>query len=245
MPQGRRVRPPFSFAFQTILDAEAGRVFAHEALIRGPCGEAAAAVLSAVEPSCLHAFDRDARISAINLAARLGLPGLLSLNFLAQALETVPDAIDSMLAAAAQLGVPARNLILEVTESEIIHDTQHFAQQLNAYRASGLRLAIDDFGAGYSGLNLLVDFQPDVVKLDMKLVRGIDAHGPRQAIARAVIQVCDDLGIEVIAEGIETEREYRWFKRTGVRLFQGYLFGRPAFEAMPPARMPESKSAIA
>ena len=98
MPPGRLVRPPFSFAFQTILDAEAGRVFAHEALIRGPCGEAAATVLTSVEPSFLHAFDRDARISAINLAARLGLPGLLSLNFLAQALETVPDAIDSMLA---------------------------------------------------------------------------------------------------------------------------------------------------
>jgi EAL domain-containing protein (putative c-di-GMP-specific phosphodiesterase class I) len=147
-------------------------------------------------------------------------------------LETVPDAIDSMLAAAAQVGVSARSLILEVTEGEVIHDTQRLAEQLNRYRAQGLRLAIDDFGAGYAGLNLLADFQPDVVKLDMALVRGIDTHGPRQAIARAVIQVCDDLGIEVIAEGIETEQEYRWFKRIGVRHYQGFLFGRPAFEAM-------------
>ncbi len=66
----------------------------------------------------------------------------------------------------------------------------------------------------------------------MKLVRGIDAHGPRQAIVRAVIQACDDLGIEVIAEGVETELEYRWFSRLGVRLYQGYFFGRPAFEAL-------------
>ncbi len=65
-----------------------------------------------------------------------------------------------------------------------------------------------------------------------KLVRGIDGHGPRQAIVRAVIQVCDDLGIEVIAEGVETREEFAWFQIAGVRLFQGYLFGRPAFETL-------------
>ena len=225
--------PPFSYAFQPIVDAEASSVFAHEALIRGRRGESAASVFASLERCRLHVFDRESRIAAITLAGRLGPPGLLSLNFLPQALETVPDAIDSMLSAASQAGLPTRNLILEVTESEVIHDPLHLAKQLNAYRAAGLRLAIDDFGAGYAGLNLLADFQPDVIKLDMALVRGIDTHGPRQAIARSVIQVCDDLGIEVIAEGIETELEYRWFRRIGVRLFQGYYFGPPAFESMP------------
>jgi EAL domain-containing protein (putative c-di-GMP-specific phosphodiesterase class I) len=66
----------------------------------------------------------------------------------------------------------------------------------------------------------------------MNLVRTIDSHGPRQAIARAVIQACDDLGIEVIAEGVETPEEYHWFRRRGVRLHQGYLFGRPAFREL-------------
>jgi EAL domain-containing protein (putative c-di-GMP-specific phosphodiesterase class I) len=105
-------------------------------------------------------------------------------------------------------------------------------QLLNRYRGQGVRLAIDDFGAGYSGLNLLADFQPDLIKLDMHLVRDIDRAGPRQAIARAVLQVCDDLGIEVIAEGVETVGEYHWLRRVGVRLFQGYLLGRPAFESL-------------
>jgi blue light- and temperature-responsive anti-repressor len=123
-------------------------------------------------------------------------------------------------------------LLLEVTEGEIIHDARSFAERINAYRARGLRLAIDDFGAGYSGLNLLADFQPDAIKLDMKLVRGIDRHGPRQAIVRALIQVCDDLGIEVIAEGVETREEFAWFRDRGVRLYQGYLFGRPSFERL-------------
>lgn len=225
--------PAFSYAFQPIVDADSGTPLAHEALIRGPQGQSAASVLAAVEPAAMHRFDRDARTAAIGLAGRLGLSGLLSLNFLPQALETLPDAIESMLSAATRAGIPLRSLILEVTEGEVIHDTARLARELNAYRARGLRLAIDDFGAGYSGLNLLADFQPDIVKLDMKLVRGIDASGPRQAIARAVIQACDDLGIETIAEGVETEAEYRWFRRIGVRLYQGYLFGRPAFEQLP------------
>lgn len=230
--------PAFSYAFQPIVDAETNGLFGHEALIRGPRGESAASVLAAVDPAFVHTFDRDARIAAVVLAAKLGLPALLSLNFLPQALNVLPDAVSSVLAAAARAGVPARSLILEVTEGEIIRDPQRLAEHLNGYRAQGLRLAIDDFGAGYAGLNLLADFQPDIVKLDMHLVRGIDSHGPRQAIARAVIQVCEDLGIDVIAEGIETEHEYHWFRRIGVRLYQGYLFGRPAFEAMPHASRP-------
>ena len=83
-----------------------------------------------------------------------------------------------------------------------------------------------------------MNFQPDQIKLDLTLVRGIESHGPRQAIVRAVGQVCGDLGIDVIAEGIESEDEYRWLATEGVRLFQGYLFARPAFESFPPVHYP-------
>jgi blue light- and temperature-responsive anti-repressor len=230
---GRTTMPAFSFAFQPIVDTRAGKVFAHEALVRGPCGESAASVMQALTPEMLHEFDRQARVDAVGLAARLGLTNLLSLNFLPQTLDTLPDAVETLFAASAVSGLSPRSLILEVTERELIQDTRRFAARLSEFRSQGLRLAIDDFGAGYSGLNLLVDFQPDVVKLDMYLVRGIDSDGPRQAIVRATIQACDDLGIEVIAEGIETMAEYEWFRRMGVRLYQGYLFGRPAFEALP------------
>ena len=101
-------------------------------------------------------------------------------------------------------------------------------------------MAIDDFGAGYSGLNLLTDFQPDQIKLDMKLIRGIEHHGPRQAIVHAIDQVCRDLGIDVIAEGVETAEEYAWLANEGVQLFQGYLFAKPAFESFPPVHYPEN-----
>lgn len=221
-----------SFAFQPIVSIASQQVFAYEALVRGRSNEPAGAVFDAVDESRLHAFDRAARIQAIGLAAVLGLDAGLSLNFLPASLETLPDAIQSTLDAARAAGIDARRLLLEVTEGELIRDQLRFAQTLNSYRATGLRLVIDDFGAGYSGLNLLADFQPDVIKLDMHLVRDIDSKGPRQAIVRALIQACDDLGIEFIAEGVETEKEYRWFKRIGVTLFQGYYFGHPAFESL-------------
>jgi EAL domain-containing protein (putative c-di-GMP-specific phosphodiesterase class I) len=71
-----------------------------------------------------------------------------------------------------------------------------------------------------------------VIKLDMNLVRSIESRGPRQSIVRAIHQVCDDLGIDVIAEGVETAAELDWFRQQGIHLFQGYLFARPAFEQL-------------
>ena len=96
--------------------------------------------------------------------------------------------------------------------------------------------AIDDFGAGYAGLNLLADFQPDLIKLDMALIRDIDKHKGRQAITRGIMQVCSDLSIRVIAEGVESREEVMVLRDLGVALFQGYYFARPAFQAQ--ARVP-------
>jgi len=223
----------FTFAFQPILDTESGSVFAYEALIRGTAGEPANAVFARYRKDQLPLLDREARVQAVRLAAALGLRCGLSLNFMPHTLDTLPNAISSTLDAAAECGLRPNQLILEVTEGALIEDPARFAEQVNTYRAQGIRLAIDDFGAGYAGLNLLSEFQPDIVKLDMNLVRDVDSKGPRQAIARAIIQVCDELGLEALAEGVESEAEQRWFARRGVRLFQGYLIGRPALGELP------------
>jgi EAL domain-containing protein (putative c-di-GMP-specific phosphodiesterase class I) len=164
---------------------------------------------------------------------RLGIDCNLNLNFLPQSLGASAESILSTLEAAKRVDLPVKRLVLEVTEGEIIDDASHFTKLINEYRGLGLKVAIDDFGAGYSGLNLLADFQPDQVKLDMKLIRGIERHGPRQAIVRAISQICFDLGIDVIAEGVETEPEYAWLASQGIHLYQGYLFSKPAFESFP------------
>ncbi|MGI8548679.1 MAG: EAL domain-containing protein, partial [Gemmatimonadaceae bacterium] len=102
-----------------------------------------------------------------------------------------------------------------------------------------MKFAIDDFGAGHSGLNLLAYFQPDMIKLDRNLLRGIESRGPRQSITRAIVMVCTDLGIDIVAEGVETVEEFAWLEHAGVRLFQGYLFAKPGFESLPLARYPQ------
>lgn len=228
-----------TFAFQPIADISARNVFAYEALVRGKGGESAGSVFGAVPPEELHAFDHAARLAAVTLAARLGLKDKISLNVMPGCIESMPESLDHLLECTTQAGLSPTQLVLEITEGEAVQRPKEFSQLLNRYRAQGVRMAIDDFGAGYSGLNLLAYFQPDLIKLDMHLVRDIDRAGPRQAIARAVLQVCDDLGIEVIAEGVETLGEYSWFRRVGVRLFQGYLLRRPGFEALEAPVIPD------
>jgi blue light- and temperature-responsive anti-repressor len=221
-----------SFAFQPIADISSRTVFAYEALARGRGGESAASVFAAVPAERMHEFDHAARMAAVTLAARLGLKGKLSLNVMPGCIESMPESLDQLLECAIRSGLSPSQLVLEITEGEAIQSPKEFTRLLDRFRAQGVLVAIDDFGAGYSGLNLLASFQPDLIKLDMYLVRDVDSAGPRQAIARAVLQVCDDLGIEVIAEGVETIGEYQWFRRVGVRLFQGYLLGRPGFESL-------------
>jgi EAL domain-containing protein (putative c-di-GMP-specific phosphodiesterase class I) len=145
----------------------------------------------------------------------------------------------STLAAARRERFSPERIIVEATEVDLIGDPAHFAGVLNQYRRAGIRFAIDDFGAGYSGLSLLAEFQPDMVKLDMRLVRNIHSHGPRQSIVRAIHQVCLDLGMDLVAEGVETVEEFRWFAGLGVQLFQGYLFGQPLFEGVPEFVIPD------
>ena len=144
----------------------------------------------------------------------------------------------AMLAAAEKLAFPADRIILEFTEGEEIGDHAHLARMVAAYRKLGFRTAIDDFGAGYSGLTLLAKFQPDIIKLDMELVRGVDADRVRRTIVASIQRMCEDLGITLVAEGIETAQEYRALRDLGVDLLQGYLFAKPAVEALPSPAWP-------
>jgi len=227
-------RPPgFTYAFQPIIHAEKREVFSYEALIRGEHNEPAGHLLQHVAPGDLHRFDEESRVVAIELAARMGLAAHLNLNFLPLSIESSPTAISSILAAAEKHGIRPEQLVLEILEKELISDFDRFESAVNEHRDKGLSFAIDDFGAGYAGLNLLADFQPEFIKLDMYLVRGIDSNGPRQAIVRGILRTCLDLGIDVIAEGVETADEYDWLRGEGIELFQGWLFARPGFEQLP------------
>ena len=220
----------FSYAFQPIVDVRSRTVFAHEALVRGTAGEPAASVLSRISEDNRYTFDQACREKAIRIASGLGMASLLSINFLPNAIYRPEVCIRSTLQAAKQFGFPIDRIIFESVEGEQVSDGKWLAEILGEYKRIGFRTAIDDFGAGYAGLNLLADFQPDIVKLDMALVRGIDQNLPRRAIVAGVVAMCAQLGIDVIAEGIETGDEARCLADLGIGLMQGYWFGRPQFE---------------
>ena len=234
---------PFTMAFQPIVSASRRNVFAYEALVRGVGGESAATVLAGVTRRNRYAFDQSCRRTAIDLAARLGIVELgvfLSINFIPGAMYEPENCVRATLAAARRVKLPADRLIFEVTEGEEVLNPSHLAKIFDVYRRHGFKPAIDDFGAGYAGLNLLAEFQPNIIKLDRKLIQDIDASQPRRSIVRAVLSVCTDLAITPLAEGVETEAEYRTLRALGIDLFQGYLFARPGFEALPEPVFPDA-----
>ncbi|XEY17867.1 EAL domain-containing protein [Azospirillum sp. HJ39] len=223
----------FTMAFQPIVDIAAGGVWAHEALVRGTEGQGAGWVLGQVTDANRYAFDQSCRIKAIELAASLPMDGArLSINFLPNAVYKAETCIRATLAAARRTGFPTDRIIFEVTENERVVDHDHLKSIFTEYKRQGFLTAIDDFGSGYSGLNLLAEFQPDIIKLDMALTRNIDADRARRSIVKAILTVCDDLGIIPIAEGIETADEAKTLRDLGVTLMQGYLFARPAFRTV-------------
>ncbi|MBC7684199.1 MAG: EAL domain-containing protein [Bdellovibrionales bacterium] len=215
-----------------MVDLSRREIVAHEALVRGPNGESAYSVLSQVDDTNRYLFDQACRMKAIRGAAELGMMELLSINFLPNAVYRPEACIRSTFAAAKEHRFPIEQIIFEVTESEQVIDRPHLVNIFQQYRRFGFYTAIDDFGAGYAGLNLLSEFQPDIIKIDMQLVRDIDTSAAKQAIVDGIVATCNRLEIKVLAEGIETPAERDCLRAAGIDLMQGYLFCRPAFRAL-------------
>lgn len=226
---------PFAFtmAFQPIVDLKARAVWGYEALVRGTRGEGAYEILGKVTDDNRYQFDQMCRICAIELAAKLGIDCYLSINILPNAVYRPESCIRLTLNAARDNQFPSDRLMFEVTESEPVRDPEHLTGIFEEYRNRGFLTAIDDFGAGHAGLNLLADFQPSVLKLDMALIRNIDSNKVRRSIVTGIVGTAQALDIRVIAEGVETVAERDCLLALGIELFQGYLFAKPGLESLP------------
>ncbi|SDT93750.1 EAL domain-containing protein [Halopseudomonas salegens] len=227
-----------TMAFQPIVDLRDRSIFAYEALVRGTDGSGAGSILSRVNETNRYAFDQTCRVTAVKLAAELNVPCFISINFLPNAVYQAATCIRATLEAARQFNFPTNRLIFEITENEELVDKNHLKSIMTEYKRQGFKTAIDDFGAGYSGLNLLAEFQPDIIKLDMALVRDINQDKVRQAIVQGILGVCKTLEIDVIAEGVETRAELDLLNNLGVNLFQGYLLAKPGFKHLPEVNWP-------
>lgn len=231
------VELPFEFrmAFQPIVDLGAGCIWGYEALVRGPNGESAYSILSQVNDEIRYRFDQACRVMAIETAGVLfaGRDLRLSINFMPNAVYEPSACIQKSLAAAKRAEFPHRNLMFEFTENEKMTDPAHVQRIVEAYRKFGFWTALDDFGAGYAGLGLLSRLQPDLIKIDMELLRDIHLSNAKQAIIAGLVGIARALDIAVLAEGVENEQELTVLRAAGISLFQGYHFAKPALMALP------------
>lgn len=229
---------PFAFtmAFHPIVELS-GAVWGYEALVRGAKGQGAGHVLGQVTDQNRYKFDQACRVKAIELAGRLfpvDEDTRLSINFMPNAVYEPSACIRATLAAAKRVGFRPERIMFEFTENEEVADPHHVERIITEYKRLGFLTAIDDFGAGHAGLKLLANFQPDLIKLDMELIRGVETSRARQAIVAGVVGIARALDITVIAEGVETEQEVLTLRTAGIGLFQGYVFAKPATEQLPP-----------
>lgn len=223
----------FTMAFQPIINCQSNTIYGYEALVRGLNNESAFSIISQVNDDNRYTFDQLCRIKAIALASKLGINTMLSINFLPNAIYKPERCIRTTLEAAKKYNFPTTNIMFEFTEVEKIEDSSHVERVVSYYQELGFKTATDDFGSGYSGLNLLADFQTDIIKLDMALIRDIDKDTKRQTIVRNCLNMFKELNVMALAEGIETVEEYHWLKNAGIDLMQGYLFAKPGFECLP------------
>lgn len=243
---GEPLQFEFTMAFQPIVDVTREAVWGYEALVRGTDGQGAGEILGLVTDANRYKFDQACRVKAIELAASL-FPSnpetKLSINFMPNAVYEPAACIRATLDAARRVGFEHRQIMFEFTENERMNDVAHVQRIIAEYRRQGFSTAIDDFGAGYAGLNLLANFQPDLIKIDMELIRGIATSPARQTIVACITTMARELGIAIIAEGIETIAEVTTLRAAGIRLFQGYLFAKPEIARLPIVQFHTSSNA--
>jgi EAL domain-containing protein (putative c-di-GMP-specific phosphodiesterase class I) len=219
--------------FQPLIDLRADDLYGYEALTRGLRQD-----FSLITPNELFGYaqthdkvfylDRLARETAIRTASLLRLEGNIFINFMPNAIYDPAQCLRTTFAIAKETHLDPSRLVFEVIETERIDDMGHLRSIFEHYRHNGFRVALDDVGSGYSGLNTMLDLRPDLIKIDREIVSGIDQDPMKQSLFRGLVDAARTRDITVIAEGIETEGELEFVREAGADIAQGYYFARPA-----------------
>lgn len=217
--------------YQPIVDAASGVVVAFEALLRAEVDGQRVAPLALFEQArdegWLLWLDQQARRTAILGAAGWLRQRTLFINFVPSTVYDPARCLATTLAAAREAVIPLRHLVFEVVETEAIRDVAHLRTVFAEYRRMGCRVALDDVGAGHNTVEVLVALEPDVVKLDRRLIAGLPSGATFHEAAR-IVATARQVGAMVLAEGVETADEHDAAVRLGAHLAQGWFHGRPA-----------------
>ena len=176
----------------------------------------------------LFQLDLAARRAAIVGAGMHKIREKVFINFSPNSIYDPWHCLRSTVNAVEEIGLSRDQVVFEITESERLPALKHLQRIVDFYREEGFQVALDDVGSGYSSLNVLVQLQPDFVKLDMGLIRDVDRDKTKAIVARKLIETVKELELATIAEGIERDGELDWVRQMGADFVQGYLFARPA-----------------
>jgi diguanylate cyclase (GGDEF)-like protein/PAS domain S-box-containing protein len=221
----------FHSVYQPIVDLGTGHVVAHEALLRATDASGAPVFPDVLFPAAeaagwTHVLDRIGRTTALHQAGPWLGEDLLFINFVPTSIYRPQVCLRTTEKAAAEAGLALSQLVFEVTESHEVQDLDHLDAVFAYYRERGCRVALDDLGAGYSSLNMLVRLQPDFVKLDKEIVQALP-DPVSSAVVAAIVSITHAYGGTVLAECVETEEQAQAARDLGVDLAQGWHFGRP------------------
>ncbi|MDD2465635.1 MAG: EAL and GGDEF domain-containing protein [Desulfobulbus sp.] len=226
--------------FQPIVHLQTRQIYGYEGLTRGPVNTVLYSPTRLFEAATragrLAELDLMCRRAVISRFAQLGLPGRLFINVDPFSLVHEHFREGLTLEYIEQSGLNPSQMIIELTETHPVEDVQLMQQAMLHYREMGFRVALDDLGAGYSGLKLWSELRPDIVKIDRHFIQGVDQDRTKQQFVSTILKTATALGCRVITEGVETEREYATLRKIGVEMLQGYYFCRPT--AVPPVTIP-------
>jgi len=223
--------------YQPLVSVETRHTVAYECLMRardrgldiGP-GKLFGAAQSL---GLVHELETAAWRSAIRRGKNLAKDHLLFVNLTPSSVTDLKFGLKEAMATCDEHGVPFDHLVFEVTEGEHVGDIKHLERTIASFRAEGAKVALDDLGSGYSGILHLADLLPDYVKLDQGLVQGAHGDYVRSVLLKGITEAAHNLGIQVIAEGIESEDDLKFCIAIDADLVQGYYLARPAESPKP------------
>ncbi len=218
--------------FQPIVQIADMSIYAYECLARGvkKNGELQNPLEmfdTARKTDMLFNLDRQCREASIKIAAQKDIDRNIFVNFLPSSIYNPVYCLQDTVRWSRKLNFDPLSIVFEVVETEKVTDTEHLIKILEFYKEKGFRTALDDMGNGYSSLSLFVTLHPDVVKIDMDLIRDIHSNTIKQTVVKALIDMAKKSRTAVLAEGVETAEEFSWLKQQEIDFVQGYYFSKP------------------
>ncbi|MFG6465741.1 bifunctional diguanylate cyclase/phosphodiesterase [Roseateles sp. BYS87W] len=222
----------FDIHFQPLVAIDRAEIFAFEALTRAPADGPlhSPLVLFDTAARCGRLIELEQLIirRAVERFKALGLPGQLFVNVTADTLLAAHGRVDHLAAEVRALGLATSRIVVELTETRPIDDLVQLGDSLQALRAQGFRIALDDLGEGFASLRRWMEMRPDFVKIDRHFIDGVAQDPLKQQFVRSIVEMAATSGGEVVAEGLEQEPDLEVLGRLGITICQGYLFARPS-----------------